>query len=168
MPACLPDGSCVIVGSFVSSCVRALTTTSRSWPCPQEYEFGDLSIYLDRNVKDWVKDYTGKDEYQVGDLSREVDKRIKVAVNSFTGKEVRYLPYAACTCPWHAPPQTVVNRSGNRGLQSDAHALGAARCHFLPPIGWWPVICPWALPALLRRMSLVTFRASSTSGARCG
>jgi hypothetical protein len=54
------------------------------------YEAGDLSIEIDKRVKQAVVKWAGKPdgyEYQVGDLSREMMKRIESRVVSFTGKD---------------------------------------------------------------------------------
>lgn len=36
-----------------------------------EYEFGDLSIQIDKRVKESVASFCGKDKYEFGDLSKE-------------------------------------------------------------------------------------------------
>jgi hypothetical protein len=51
-----------------------------------EYETGDLSIAVDKRVKEKVAEFCGKDSYEVGDLSREIDKRVKLRVAEFTNK----------------------------------------------------------------------------------
>ena len=51
-----------------------------------EYEFGDLSRWVDARLKDRVNKLTQKDEYEFGDLSRWVDARVKDRVNEMTGK----------------------------------------------------------------------------------
>ncbi|OLP74456.1 hypothetical protein AK812_SmicGene45999, partial [Symbiodinium microadriaticum] len=54
----------------------------------ENYELGDLTLALDKIVKDEVCKVTGKDpgEYEMGDLSKEVDRRVKVVVADFCGK----------------------------------------------------------------------------------
>ena len=51
-----------------------------------EYQFGDLSRWVDARIKDRVNTVTEKDEYEFGDLSRWIDARVKERVNKLTGK----------------------------------------------------------------------------------
>jgi len=52
----------------------------------EEYEFGDLSIEIDKRVKESVASFCGKESYEFGDLSKELAKRMKSGVASYTGK----------------------------------------------------------------------------------
>lgn len=52
-----------------------------------KYEFGDLSIELDKRVKNSVAQFCGKDTYSPGDLSRELAKRTSEGVLKYTGKD---------------------------------------------------------------------------------
>lgn len=54
------------------------------------YEAGDLSIELDRRIKDAVAKYCGKEEYEFGDLSKEVAARVQSRVEEFTGKPYEF------------------------------------------------------------------------------
>lgn len=53
----------------------------------EEYEFGDISRWMDQRAKSAVNELTGKDEYRFGDLSRFADATIKEKLNNFTGQE---------------------------------------------------------------------------------
>lgn len=44
----------------------------------KDYEPGDLSVELDKRIKNAVAKFCGKEEYEFGDLSREVASRVKV------------------------------------------------------------------------------------------
>jgi hypothetical protein len=48
------------------------------------YEFGDLSIEIDRRVKKAVASYVGKDEYVAGDLTRAVTEKVVTRVDELT------------------------------------------------------------------------------------
>lgn len=52
-----------------------------------KYEFGDLSIELDKRVKNSVAQFCGKDTYSPGDLSRELAKRTSEGVLKYTGND---------------------------------------------------------------------------------
>ena len=54
------------------------------------YEAGDLSIEIDKRVKNSVAEFCGKDEYEVGDLSRAIANRVQSRVEEFTGKPYEF------------------------------------------------------------------------------
>jgi len=64
-------------------------------------QFGDLSVEIDKRVKDSVAEFCGTDTYTPGDLSKEVAKRTKSGVLNYTGKDsyqVRnFLPIVSVT-----------------------------------------------------------------------
>ena len=67
-------------GDFTKSIVNKVTGKD-------EYQFGDLSRWLDLQAKRKVNELTDKNEYEFGDLSRWIDARVKENVNAFTGSE---------------------------------------------------------------------------------
>ena len=50
-------------------------------------QFGDLSVEIDKRVKDSVAEFCGKDTYSPGDLSKELAKRTKSGILKYTGKD---------------------------------------------------------------------------------
>ena len=52
----------------------------------ETYEFGDLSIEIDKKVKESVAQFCGQEKYEFGMLSKELAKRMKSGVASYTGK----------------------------------------------------------------------------------
>lgn len=54
------------------------------------YEAGDLSMEIDKRVKERVAEWCGKEEYEFGDLSREMTRRIQSRVEEFTGKPYEF------------------------------------------------------------------------------
>merc|ERR1712238_10331 len=51
------------------------------------YEAGDLSLEIDKRVKNAVAEYCGNDEYQFGDLSKQIDLRVKDRVAEYLGED---------------------------------------------------------------------------------
>lgn len=51
------------------------------------YEAGDLSVELDRRIKNSVAKFCSKDSYVVGDLSKEIDRRVKERVAAYLKKD---------------------------------------------------------------------------------
>ena len=51
-----------------------------------DYEFGDLTRWVDARVKDKVSTVTGKGSYEFGDISLWLDSRAKNKVGEFTNK----------------------------------------------------------------------------------
>ena len=49
----------------------------------EDYELGDLSVVIDKMVKEEVCKLTGNDEYEAGDLSIEIDARVKAAAAKY-------------------------------------------------------------------------------------
>jgi len=52
-----------------------------------QYEFGDLSKWMDSKMKEKACELTGKDTYEFGDVARFVDSRVKEEVCKLTGKK---------------------------------------------------------------------------------
>jgi len=52
-----------------------------------DYQFGDLSKYLDQQAKSKITQVTQKEDYEFGDLSRYIDSRVKDQVAAFANKE---------------------------------------------------------------------------------
>ena len=69
-------------------------------------QFGDLSVEIDKRVKDSVAEFCGTDTYTPGDLSKELAKRTKSGVLNYTGKDsyqVRnFLPILSVTTICHS------------------------------------------------------------------
>ena len=55
--------------------------------CTSSLQFGDLSVEIDKRVKDSVAEFCGKDTYSPGDLSKELAKRTKSGILKYTGKD---------------------------------------------------------------------------------
>jgi hypothetical protein len=54
------------------------------------YVAGDLSIELDKRIKDAAASYCGKEEYEFGMLTKEVTSRVSSRVEEFTGKPYEF------------------------------------------------------------------------------
>lgn len=63
-----------------------------------DYELGDFVCVMDEFSKNMTEELTGR-PYQAGDLSLEIDKRVKESVAGFCGKdEVRYCLFTGVLC----------------------------------------------------------------------
>mmetsp|Transcript_41177 Transcript_41177/g.96587 ORF Transcript_41177/g.96587 Transcript_41177/m.96587 type:complete len:304 (-) Transcript_41177:120-1031(-) len=76
-----------IAGYKFGDISRSIGTKIAKLSGKEEYEFGDLSRWIDAKAKEKVSELTEKEEYEFGDLSRWVDSRIKSAASEFTNKD---------------------------------------------------------------------------------